>query len=308
MPLRCTKCGRELPSEYWFKLPGICIHCFPMLSSEELSERQENLAALSKPQEPFPSLVQAFVLLPFLFLVLFALGVRLENSLGESTPERLRFMLFYLVSLGPLVIFALGVAASRGRTFRSMFSLKWPPAKLLLQIIAIVLIAYFSSAVIAAPLVGPFESAPAQVDVFAVITMLFLAPVLEETLFRGIVLDSFLKRMTAGKAICASSILFALFHINPVLILMGLPLGLLFGWLYFRSGSVLPCIAVHAIVNGISLTITFIALGAESSGVFDPSPTETVLTVLGSLSALVAIAFWLRYVDRKLAGTVTAPA
>jgi len=33
--MQCRKCGRDFPSEYYFKVPGICLECYASASPEE---------------------------------------------------------------------------------------------------------------------------------------------------------------------------------------------------------------------------------------------------------------------------------
>jgi hypothetical protein len=46
-------------------------------------------------------------------------------------------------------------------------------------------------------------------------------------------------------------LLFALFHLNPWQFPAAFALGLILGWIRIRTGSVLACIAGHAIHNGL---------------------------------------------------------
>jgi len=52
-------------------------------------------------------------------------------------------------------------------------------------------------------------------------------------------------------AIFFSALLFALFHLNPWQFAATFALGLILGWIRIRTGSVLACIAGHAIHNGL---------------------------------------------------------
>lgn len=80
-----------------------------------------------------------------------------------------------------------------------------------------------------------------------------VAPIAEEFLFRGAVLKSLLEwKKISGKpwlAILLSAILFALAHRNPAQIPAAFLFGLLFGWLFFRTRSLLPGIVLHIIHN-----------------------------------------------------------
>ncbi len=77
-----------------------------------------------------------------------------------------------------------------------------------------------------------------------VVTVIF-APVIEEVLFRGILLQQLLARMRAPAAIIVSGLIFAVAHIDPVRMIMVLPLGLYIGYTYYRLNSIWPGIFIH---------------------------------------------------------------
>jgi uncharacterized protein len=84
------------------------------------------------------------------------------------------------------------------------------------------------------------------------------APLCEEFLFRGVVLQG----LAAGtgrkaEAVFLSALVFALFHLNPVNFLALLELGLFFGLLYQKTGSLLPGMVAHAAQNATTLGIYF---------------------------------------------------
>ena len=99
----------------------------------------------------------------------------------------------------------------------------------------------------------------------ALLTTCLLAPVLEEMLFRGVILRAFLQRYPRGVAIVHSAAIFGLAHLNLYQFIGGLTMGLLAGWLYERTRSLWPCIALHA---GYNSTLAWLVLhspaGAEA--------------------------------------------
>ncbi|MGI8906165.1 MAG: CPBP family intramembrane glutamic endopeptidase [Candidatus Sumerlaeaceae bacterium] len=76
-----------------------------------------------------------------------------------------------------------------------------------------------------------------------------VAPLAEELFFRGLVLRGFLQRYSVTKAVWASSILFAVFHLNPWQVFVALPLGLFMAWLFLCTRSLWPCIIAHVTAN-----------------------------------------------------------
>jgi uncharacterized protein len=84
----------------------------------------------------------------------------------------------------------------------------------------------------------------------------FFAPLLEEILFRGILLRGLLNQgKNPWMAILFTSFLFGLVHANPWQFVSGLFLGLTMGYIYYRTHSLLTTIFIHALNNGIAAYI-----------------------------------------------------
>jgi len=76
------------------------------------------------------------------------------------------------------------------------------------------------------------------------------APVLEEMLFRGVILRGFLRQYSRTFAILWSATLFGIAHLNLYQMMTALAIGIVAGWLYERCRSLWPCILLHAGYNG----------------------------------------------------------
>jgi membrane protease YdiL (CAAX protease family) len=103
--------------------------------------------------------------------------------------------------------------------------------------------------------------------------LVILAPVLEELFFRGLMLRGFLSHYGAAKAILGSALLFAAAHFNPWQFSAAFCAGLLFGWWFLRTGSLLPCIIGHAVHNGLPFLLLLFQLripGYTEPGSFQP--------------------------------------
>lgn len=81
-----------------------------------------------------------------------------------------------------------------------------------------------------------------------------LAPVAEELVFRGAALRTLLawKPEHRWLMIVLSALLFALAHLNPAQLLHPFAIGLLLGWMYERTGSVVPGIVFHWANNSVA--------------------------------------------------------
>ncbi|MCX6908272.1 MAG: CPBP family intramembrane metalloprotease, partial [Verrucomicrobia bacterium] len=84
-----------------------------------------------------------------------------------------------------------------------------------------------------------------------------VAPVTEELFFRGLVMHGFLSRYSVRNSVLLSAILFGVIHLNPWQLISGISLGLLLGWWFARTRSLLPCLAGHALANGTLLFASF---------------------------------------------------
>lgn len=76
-----------------------------------------------------------------------------------------------------------------------------------------------------------------------------MAPIVEEMLFRGIILRSFLQQYERRYAIIGSAIVFGFAHGNLYQFVGASCFGIVAGWLYERTRSLIPEIALHAAVN-----------------------------------------------------------
>lgn len=75
----------------------------------------------------------------------------------------------------------------------------------------------------------------------------------EEWLFRGYVQTRLAQRWSPWLAILVSGLLFAVFHLEPLHVLAVFPIGLWFGYISWRSGSIIPAMLAHAYNNALSL-------------------------------------------------------
>ena len=108
------------------------------------------------------------------------------------------------------------------------------------------------------------------------------APIGEEIIFRGLLLQGLLRRGVAVvPAVVASAAIFSICHVN----LIGLPalfeLGLVFGLLYVRTRSVLPGMVAHL---GSNLTATLLYVASKGQ---EPGPVETSAQLPAVLMASV---------------------
>lgn len=122
------------------------------------------------------------------------------------------------------------------------------------------------------------------------------APLCEELFFRGVVQRGLMSRLPPSRAIVVTAFLFSVFHLDPVGFLARFEMGVLFGLLAWRAGSIWPAVAAHAANNVVS-TLVFFATGME----------ESELAWWVPLALLVAGNVALVLVARLSAGKLAAP-
>lgn len=107
------------------------------------------------------------------------------------------------------------------------------------------------------------------------------AGICEETLFRGMVLGAYKGKVGPYWALIASSVLFGLFHFNPINAFGPIVLGLVFGYLVFITRSLFAGIVAHMTNNGIAVLLGYWA-NAQQAGVTQQDPSQNLEALLKS--------------------------
>lgn len=121
----------------------------------------------------------------------------------------------------------------------------------------------FSTSVVLEPLLGLLPEVPNVYGrgVWAVVTLVVMAPLFEEVLFRGVLLESMRTRYGVVVAWLLSSLLFGAVHGHPTVIVNAFFMGLILGFVYLQTGSLWSVIFLHAINNGLAYVLLAAGLG-----------------------------------------------
>ena len=111
-----------------------------------------------------------------------------------------------------------------------------------------------------------------QSRLIAFLVIVVIAPICEETVFRGVFLRGFVERYGFAKGLMLSALLFAVAHGSPARIPHTFALGCALGWLYHGTRSLWVSIAAHALNNLIAGIAILAGLSAGSSGPRKPAP------------------------------------
>lgn len=90
------------------------------------------------------------------------------------------------------------------------------------------------------------------------LTAAVAAPLFEEYLFRGFLLTSLTRYLTSWQSITLSGLIFAIAHLSVSEILPLATLGIVLGYVYQRTGSLLASMVIHSLWNGSSMLTLYL--------------------------------------------------
>ena len=90
-----------------------------------------------------------------------------------------------------------------------------------------------------------------------ILSLIVVAPILEEVIFRGLILSRLQRGFSARSAILLSSLVFGLVHVNFLGILYAFALGLLLGFVFVRTRNIGNAIVLHMAFNAGSFLMAY---------------------------------------------------
>ncbi len=185
----------------------------------------------------------------------FAGSFFLTSSWNSSFVSFSRFLLIH-------GLFCVGLYAKRKRNrgiFAVDFSVTHKKVVLPMVIVSMLLTVCLLPLVTRLPAFPSWSSQilqpPTDTMIFAVLTAVVLAPILEELIFRGIILDGLLETYSPNIAIFVTSLLFGIYHLNLIQFIYGFIIGIFLGWVYYHSKSLSLPMLIHAVVNATGLLL-----------------------------------------------------
>jgi uncharacterized protein len=122
----------------------------------------------------------------------------------------------------------------------------------------------------------------------AVLKVVVIAPVIEELIFRGVIMHGLMRNYSKFTAVFVSALMFALFHLNPWQFPATFILGLVLGILMVRTRNIYLCILGHAINNGLVLVSIQYWGEIQKTSFFQSSKSSQL--IISALIATVALA------------------
>lgn len=264
------------------------------------------LPVVNPPQGYYPGVGQSFALTGVLLLLMVASTPVL--LLFGFLNEDFGFMVYYMVVFG--VALWAGYKWRKMHTGEKSFPLNYR-YMVYLPVVAIAAVTLQTGLI--SPLIGniavpealvPFlEEDIFQLTIFSFITVVLLAPLLEEFLFRGIIQEGLTQRSGPVVAILLSSLLFGFMHLNPWQFVTGFLLGIFIGWLYYLTRDLLLAIGFHLFNNLFVLLVEHFQSATPAEGyvstvlnAFAGTPMYYILVIVSlMLFSLTALFFYRQF-------------
>ena len=192
--------------------------------------------------------------------------------------DSMNMLLVYVVSFIPVVFFIWRRSVTFKERGEAPVPLNAPQFGSLnvFAVIGLVLLLTFCVIVLIEPIENIVPESDALEQIFNMIrkhpvntalAVCIAAPVLEEIVCRGYMMRGMLQYMKPWQAIAISAFLFAAIHGNLAQGVTAFILGILLGWVYYRTGSLLMSIMIHFIVNTTSTVIALIPSVSEDASI-----------------------------------------
>ena len=240
------------------------------------SPAPEALEPQPDPPKPYPGFWQAisillgYVVLQLVFLIPFFIADAVWKGNYSKHPIALLTAI-----VGPGLIIILRACSRQGISFATLAG-HWPGAFVLAPLLATVVGLLFAEGPVIVWVGRRFPSllASASQDYgssrslwWAFLVIVVAAPLIEESIFRGIMAKGFIARYQTTKGVLLSALLFGAIHASVLKLIPTIALGLILGWLYGKFKSIWPGVLAHALNN--SLAFLTIAVGVQAKKTSD---------------------------------------
>ncbi len=236
----------------------------------------------------YPNIAQSFGLAGINILAMLAVSP-VMFLFSDITGKEAAMLLYYLMGMG--ISFLIAYAIRRRKTGISAFPFHSVNTLTIALVVLTTLALLFGIIVPIGSLIPLSDTIKkmllefgAQTGILAFVTMVIAAPILEELIFRGIILDGLLRKYTPLKSILISSLIFGLVHLNPWQFVAGFSIGIFAGWVYYHTRSLSACIIIHLAANLAGFSMRFFI---DINSLIDNHGIKTY----GSLTNFMAVIF-----------------
>jgi sodium transport system permease protein len=247
---------------------------------------------IDRKEGALPTPAFAFISFALVLVVTFYASRWLENAGLIALILITQYGFFFLPTWG----LSIGMKFSLKETF----SLRRPPWQGLLAALLMGLSAWTVIAGLVIRILPPPDSLVkamekillldnAAMPLWVVLLLLAVTPAIcEESLFRGVIMSG-LRRMGKWPAIGISALLFAVAHASIYRLLPTLLLGILMGYLVWRTGSIYCSMLFHAVNNGLMATLVHYESTFKGMGAVETTFLPWHFTLVGGVVLVIGL-------------------
>lgn len=258
----------------------------------ETSAAEETPKRKVRPPKPYPTIAQGFG--AFGIYLLFSLGVGLALASANLDKSLMTFLGTLVINAAVLAVL-IGIGNLGGwKALRNQGRAPW-------SIYLLALLCLFSAVVVLEPVLSAIPMPDfmrkmledlIQKNIWSFLAIAVVAPVTEELLFRRVLLPGLIRNYGPWKGIVWSALFFAIFHLNPWQGIGAFIIGLLLGYIYFKTGDIWICMFLHATNNAFSFFMT-ILLDDPFATLHDLVPNTAIYLGILISAAVLAVSSWM---------------
>lgn len=220
----------------------------------------------------------------------FVASMMQTRGVTNLTPDMT--FIYYLIQMLPTIAFVMWLRRRAGRES----AVRWGVRRVNLPILLWGFVVMTASSIVLEPLLSlfptePYEDVTANIGFggWAILSTVVAAPILEELLFRGLIFESCRERFGNAWAVLTSALLFGLIHIVPVQMVNAFVVGIILGYIYLKTGSLLSVIILHAINNAIAYTTMYYFADSADVTLESMFASKTAYWIVYSVAAAIFI-------------------
>lgn len=230
--------------------------CNRLLKEKDIAPRDGaffiSCIILMQERKPYPTILQAVGIVFIIILFMLVAGIATPTKDVDRETKNLLLLVRKIAAMGGAFFVIHNIrknfSGDAGYNFRpqSVWILLAAIVSWVLLYVLMTIFIYLDPGLEQS---GYFTQDHSSDSLYIILRTALIAPVFEELIFRGIILDGFLKRYGPTIAIISSAIMFGFMHMNVVQALGAMFMGVLLGWFYWQTRSLFICIFIHALNN-----------------------------------------------------------
>jgi membrane protease YdiL (CAAX protease family) len=249
---------------------------------------------VEEPAKEFPTWKDLLVIIALFFAgsIGAAIVMVILHFAWSGAPKEVLTAIIYAVQFGLAIWWIRLYGRRRGASGVFHFGFRWYNS----SIVLLGLVLMVAGGVVLEPLLSLFPDKYFEMmneaigsGGWAILTTVILAPVCEEMLFRGLILEYIKQKRGVTAAVVLSALIFGLVH-APILPQMvgAFIMGIVLGYVYVLTGSLLSVIIIHAANNALSYLFMELA-GGQSTELRDILGNDPLFWTIfgGSVVALM---------------------